>query len=226
MSHVRMLTRCCCSEFQQALRYHLGATITKLVALLVTAPLTAAAAREVWAEKERMEAEGRDRRAKYEVTAEYRDKAKLSTASQPSLVTAAPARRDSYGVYRDQAARRSYRRSHSSLSASEAVYTIPHTEATLLPPQGVVGPPMGLPQAAAGPPMGLSQDPGLGPGYRGAQHSNPPELWSRQTSLETSYNVPSLRTDPGTDLQRFPSIAEVTETRSQDSGWRNMGYGP
>merc|ERR1719150_1454527 len=62
------------SEFQQALRYHLGATITKLVALLVTAPLTAAAAREVWAEKERMEAEGRDRRAKYEVTAEYRDK--------------------------------------------------------------------------------------------------------------------------------------------------------
>ena len=215
MSHVRMLTRCCCSEFQQALRYHLGATITKLVALLVTAPLTAAAAREVWAEKERMEAEGRDRRAKYEVTAEYRDKAKLSTASQPSLVAAAPARRDSYGVYRDQAARRSYRRSHSSLSASEAVYTIPHTEATLLPPQGVVGPP-----------MGLSQDPGLGPGYRGAQHPNPPELWSRQTSLETSYNVPSLRTDPGTDLQRFPSIAEVTETRSQDSGWRNMGYGP
>ena len=79
---------------------------------------------------------------------------------------------------------------------------------------------------AAGPPMGLSQDPGLGPGYRGAQHPNPPELWSRQTSLETSYNVPSLRTDPGTDLQRFPSIAEVTETRSQDSGWRNMGYGP
>ena len=221
------LSRCCCSEFQQALRYHLGATITKLVALLVTAPLTAAAAREVWAEKERMEAEGRDRRAKYEVKAEYRDKAKLSAASQPSLVGAAPARRDSYGVYRDQAARRSYRRSHSSLSASEAVYTIPHTEATLLPPQGVVGPPMGLQQAAAGPPMGLSQDPGLGLGYRGAQHPNPPELWSRQTSLETSYNVPSLRTDPGTDLQRFPSIAEVTETRSQEEpGWRNMGYGP
>ena len=197
------------------------------MALLVTAPLTAAAAREVWAEKERMEAEGRDRRAKYEVKAEYRDKAKLSAASQPSLVGAAPARRDSYGVYRDQAARRSYRRSHSSLSASEAVYTIPHTEATLLPPQGAVGPPMGLQQAAAGPPMGLSQDPGLGLGYRGAQHPNPPELWSRQTSLETSYNVPSLRTDPGTDLQRFPSIAEVTETRSQEEpGWRNMGYGP
>ena len=221
------LSLCYYSEFQQALRYHLGATITKLVALLVTAPLTAAAAREVWAEKERMEAEGRDRRAKYEVKAEYRDKAKLSAASQPSLVGAAPARRDSYGVYRDQAARRSYRRSHSSLSASEAVYTIPHTEATLLPAQGAVGPPMGLQQAAAGPPMGLSQDPGLGLGYRGAQHPNPPELWSRQTSLETSYNVPSLRTDPGTDLQRFPSIAEVTETRSQEEpGWRNMGYGP
>ena len=125
-------------------------------------------------------------------------------------------RRDSYGLYRDQQARRSYRRSHS-----EDVYTIPQTEQTMLHP---------------------SQSGYLG--IRGAEHPNPAELWSRQTSMDTSYNVPSIRTDMGEELgpgglvrmgsgsrpydARFDSIAEVTEsqTRSNNTvnGVKNKGY--
>ena len=69
-----------------------------------------------------------------------------------------------------------------------------------------------------------------GPDYRGAQHHDPAQLWSRQTSMDTSYNVPSIRTDMGDNMAslgqrnygRFDSIAEVTE--SSQGGWRNNGY--
>ena len=44
-------------------------------------------------------------------------------------------------------------------------------------------------------------------------------LWSRQTSLDTSYNVPSIRSElaetegrHARHLGRFDSIAEVTES--------------
>ena len=61
------------------------------------------------------------------------------------------------------------------------------------------------------------------------------EQWSRQTSLDTSYNVPSLRSEVGETearphtsggrLGRFDSIAEVTESRTEteDQPWRNRG---
>ena len=49
------------SEFQQALRYHLGATITKLLALLIICPLTGLSCKTVWKEKEVMEVEVRDK---------------------------------------------------------------------------------------------------------------------------------------------------------------------
>ena len=139
-------------------------------------------------------------------------------------------RRDSYGVYKErEAARRSYLRSHS-----EDVYTIPRTDQTMLASsaagqQPVAGgqPPLGGHQGAhQGAHQGGYQGGYLG-GVRGAQHPNPEELWSRQTSLETSYNVPSIRTDMGEpghrQYGRFDSIAEVSESRT-DSGWRNQGY--
>ena len=57
-----------------------------------------------------------------------------------------------------------------------------------------------------------------------------PDIWSRQTSLDTSYNVPSIRTDMGDQDMRtarniggFDSIAEVTESGTE-AGWRNRGY--
>ena len=58
-----------------------------------------------------------------------------------------------------------------------------------------------------------------------------PEVWSRQTSLDTSYNVPSIRTDMGDqdirgvnrNIGGFDSIAEVTESGTE-AGWRNRGY--
>ena len=49
------------SEFQQALRYHLGALVTKLLALLVICPLTGLSCRAVWWEREAMELEVRDK---------------------------------------------------------------------------------------------------------------------------------------------------------------------
>ena len=67
---------------------------------------------------------------KYQVKAEYRDAQKLSTASSHHSVVSGGQRRDSYGLYRDQMARRSLRR---PASVSEGVYTIPETELTLLP---------------------------------------------------------------------------------------------
>ena len=140
--------------------------------------------------------------------AEYRDNQKLSSASSHhSVVSGGPGRRDSYGLYRDQMARRSLRR---STSASEGVYTIPHTEQTSVP----LGPPTPGQYNIGGPVLDT----------RGAHH--PPDLWSRQTSLDTSYNVPSIRTDMGEAPRiagRFDSIAEVTESSSQ-GGWRNQGY--
>jgi len=87
-------------------------------------------------------------------------------------------------------------------SQSEDIYTLPQTDMTQVP----------------------------GPDYRGAQHHDPTQLWSRQTSMDTSYNVPSIRTDMGENMAsmgprsygRFDSIAEVTE--SSQGGWRNNGY--
>ena len=158
--------------------------------------------------------------AKYQVKTEYRDSdsPNQDTTHRSNSSNHHPdrVRRDSYGLYKDQQARRSYRRSQS-----EEVYTIPQTEQTMLHP---------------------SQSGYLG--IRGAQHPNPAELWSRQTSMDTSYNVPSIRTDMGEELGpgglvrmgsgsrqhqgRFDSIAEVTEsqTRSNNAvhGVRNQGY--
>ena len=149
--------------------------------------------------------------------AEYRDNQKLSSASSHhSVVSGGPGRRDSYGLYRDQMARRSLRR---STSASEGVYTIPHTEQTSVP----LGPPTPGQYNIGGPVLDT----------RGAHH--PPDLWSRQTSLDTSYNVPSIRSEVGDTearphtsagrLGRFDSIAEVTESRTEteDQPWRNRG---
>ena len=132
-----------------------------------------------------------------------------------------------------EAARRSYLRSHS-----EDVYTIPRTEATML---SAAGQQQG--QGPAQPALGNYQGGYLGGVPRGAQHPNPEELWSRQTSLDTTYNIPSIRTDVGEELGpaglvrmgsgsrpygRFDSIAEVTEsqTRSNNtvSGVKNNGY--
>lgn len=146
---------------------------------------------------------------KYQVKAEYRDTQKLSTASGHSVVSGGQQqqpRRDSYGLYRDQMARRSLRRPGSS----EGVYTIPRTEVTSLPPTHG--------QYNIGGPVTTE--------HRGADH----QLWSRQTSLDTSYNVPSIRTDMGDQDMRtnrniggFDSIAEVTESGTE-AGWRNQGY--
>ena len=49
------------SEFQQALRYHLGALLTKLLALFFICPLTGLSLRAVWREREAMETEARDK---------------------------------------------------------------------------------------------------------------------------------------------------------------------
>ena len=49
------------SEFQQALRYHLGALLTKLLALIFICPLTGLSLKAVWREREAMEAEVRDK---------------------------------------------------------------------------------------------------------------------------------------------------------------------
>ena len=132
--------------------------------------------------------------------AEYRDAQKLSTASSHHSVVSGGQRRDSYGLYRDQMARRSLRR---PASVSEGVYTIPQTELTPLPHgQYNIGGPV----------------------------TTDPQVWSRQTSLDTSYNVPSIRTDMGDQDIRaarntggFDSIAEVTESGTE-AGWRNQGY--
>ena len=137
--------------------------------------------------------------------AEYRDAQKLSTASSHHSVVSGGQRRDSYGLYRDQMARRSLRR---PASVSEGVYTIPETELTPLPHgQYNIGGPVTT-------------------GPRGPD----PQVWSRQTSLDTSYNVPSIRTDMGDQDIRvarntggFDSIAEVTESGTE-AGWRNRGY--
>ena len=142
---------------------------------------------------------------KYQVKAEYRDAQKLSTASSHHSVVSGGQRRDSYGLYRDQMARRSLRR---PASVSEGVYTIPETELTPLPHgQYNIGGPVTT-------------------GPRGPDT----QVWSRQTSMETSYNVPSIRTDMGDQDIRaarntggFDSIAEVTESGTE-AGWRNQGY--
>ena len=55
------------SEFQQALRYHLGALVTKLLALLVICPLTGLSCRSVWREREAMEREVRDKQVGHEI---------------------------------------------------------------------------------------------------------------------------------------------------------------
>ena len=49
------------SEFQQALRYHLGALLTKLLALFFICPLTGLSICAVWREREAMETEVRDK---------------------------------------------------------------------------------------------------------------------------------------------------------------------
>ena len=49
------------SEFQQALRYQLGSVISKLLALMILAPLTVLAAKVVWSEKEMMEKEVKEK---------------------------------------------------------------------------------------------------------------------------------------------------------------------
>ena len=189
------------SEFQQALRTHLAVVLSKLVALMVTTTVTALACRLVWAEKSDMEIEIRDKAAKYQVKTEYKDTHQSPGPGAEML------RRNSAGMYRDQA-KRSYLR--QSQSQSEEIYTIPQTQQTML----------------------QMSDHNMG--YRGAQHHHPEELWSRQTSMDTSYNVPSIRTDMGDDNKhvarqygRFDSIAEVTESRSDTraaGGWRNNGY--
>ena len=167
-------------------------------------------------------------------------------------------RRDSYGVYRErEAARKQYLRSQS-----EDVYTIPRTDQTMITLTnnsadtrgytgggGYTGGPgaggyTGAPGAGGytGGAGGYTGGAPGGGGYlgpvRGAQHPHPEELWSRQTSMETSYNVPSIRTDMGDQhgsleaargqggsrqYGRFDSIAEVSENRSE-TGWRNNGY--
>ena len=80
---------------------------------------------------------------------------------------------------------RSYRRSYSEDTATGGPFTIPHTQHTYLGP---------------GPFRGAPLDQG--------------EMWSRQTSLDTSYNVPSIRSEMAETRQmgRFDSIAEVTES--------------
>ena len=52
------------SEFQQALRYHLGALLTKLLALFLICPLTGLSLKAVWREREAMEAEARDKQVR------------------------------------------------------------------------------------------------------------------------------------------------------------------
>ena len=137
---------------------------------------------------------------KYQVKTEYRDAQKLSTASSHHSVVSGGQRRDSYGLYREQMARRALRR---PASVSEGVFTIPQTELTPLPHgQYNIGGPV----------------------------TTDPQVWSRQTSMDTSYNVPSIRTDMGDQDIRaarntggFDSIAEVTESGTE-AGWRNRGY--
>ena len=151
-------------------------------------------------------------------------------------------RRDSYGVYRErEAARKQYLRSQS-----EDVYTIPRTDQTMITltnnsadTRGYTGGAGYTGAPGAGGYTGGAHGAGgyLGP-VRGAQHPHPEELWSRQTSMETSYNVPSIRTDMGDQhgsleaargqggsrqYGRFDSIAEVSENKSE-TGWRNNGY--
>jgi len=182
------------SEFQQALRYQLGASVSKLIALMIVTPITALSCKSVWKVKQNFEAELQNKQAKYQIKAEYKD-----TSPHPPSNPSNPSRRNStsLSLYRDQAGRKSYRRSHS-----EDIYTLPQTDVTQVP----------------------------GPDYRGAQHHDPAQLWSRQTSMDTSYNVPSIRTDMGDNMAslgqrnygRFDSIAEVTE--SSQGGWRNNGY--
>ena len=55
------------SEFQQALRYQLGASISKLIALLIIAPLTALAAKIVWSEKVQIDKEVQDRQVSSDI---------------------------------------------------------------------------------------------------------------------------------------------------------------
>ena len=166
--------------------------------------------------------------AKYQVKTEYREQERSnSQGSNPSSsFPLAPGdnryqRRDSYGVYKErEAARRSYLRSHS-----EDVYTIPRTENTMLSAAGGGQTQQQQHQGPAQPALGGYQGGYLG-GVRGAQHPNPEELWSRQTSMETSYNVPSIRTDMGEphgpthprQYGRFDSIAEVSESRTDTAG--------
>ena len=147
---------------------------------------------------------------KYQVKTEYRDAQKLSTASSHHSIISpgGQQRRDSYGLYRDQMARRSLRR---PASVNESVYTIPQTEVSTLPPSSHG-------QYNIGGPVTINNARGQ------------PEVWSRQTSLDTSYNVPSIRTDMGDQDMRamrniggFDSIAEVTESGTE-AGWRNRGY--
>ena len=49
------------SEFQQALRYQLGAGVSKLIALLIIAPITALSIKSVWKAKQNFEAEHRNK---------------------------------------------------------------------------------------------------------------------------------------------------------------------
>ena len=93
---------------------------------------------------------------------------------------------------------RSYRRSYSEDTSAGAPFTIPHTQHTSLGP------------------------------FRGAPLDQG-EVWSRQTSLDTSYNVPSIRSEvgeaearAGRQLGRFDSIAEVTESKTEEERWRGI----
>ena len=45
------------SEFQQALRYQLGASVSKLIALMIVTPITALSCKSVWKVKQNFEAE-------------------------------------------------------------------------------------------------------------------------------------------------------------------------
>ena len=56
------------SEFQQALRYQLGSTISKLLALMIIAPLTVLAAKVVWAEKTEMDKEVKEKQVRVETS--------------------------------------------------------------------------------------------------------------------------------------------------------------
>ena len=194
-------------EFQQSLRYSLGVNISWLVALLITTPTTALALKIVWREKQRLEEELSAGQTKYEVKAEYRGPGGQGGGQGHHP---APIRRDSYGQARrlvqglslrlvlQLTPYRSYRRSYSEDTATGGPFTIPQTQHTYLGP---------------GPFRGAPLDQG--------------EMWSRQTSLDTSYNVPSIRSEvgeaearAGRQLGRFDSIAEVTESKTEEERWR------